>query len=154
MILVALIFWRWEPPAFTHATHAMDWAPFFIYIRKKADKWQLEKVRYDNFHYYADTLTYSQLKQKKAINNDQKPRFEIPNFWHSFKPKGGINDWLAVLFGFLIAVISLLLAVVSFTSRPDMVLLSHEYKFFLLFQYQIQYLIFCLILLFFRYNVF
>jgi hypothetical protein len=124
--IVALIFWKWEPPAFTHATHAMDWAPFFIYIKREADEWQLEKVRYDNFHYYAETLTYTQLKRKQALSKGQKPRFEIPNFWHSFKPKGGFNNWLAVLFGFLVSIISLLLAVVSFTSPSDGVLISHE----------------------------
>ncbi|UCG03256.1 MAG: hypothetical protein JSW11_04545 [Candidatus Heimdallarchaeota archaeon] len=124
--VVALFFWKWEPPAFTNATHAMDWAPFFIYIRKKENKWQLEKVRYDNFHYYAETLTHNKLKQKNAVTRDQKPRFEIPNFWHSFKPKGAFNDWFAVLFGFLILVISLLIAVISFTSSSDRLLLSHE----------------------------
>ncbi|MFX1506467.1 MAG: hypothetical protein ACFFDC_10170 [Promethearchaeota archaeon] len=131
--VLALIFWKWEPPAFTHATHAMDWAPFFIYVRKKADEWQLEKVRYDSFHYYAETLTYDKLKKKNAVINDQKPRFEIPNFWHSFNPKGGFNNWFVVLFGFLVSVISLLLGVVSFTSPSDGVLLSHEVIRFVLF---------------------
>ncbi|MHA1331554.1 MAG: hypothetical protein ACTSR2_10800, partial [Candidatus Hodarchaeales archaeon] len=56
LAILALIFWKWEPPAFTHATHAMDWAPFFIYIRKKNNGWELEKVRYDAFHYFAETM--------------------------------------------------------------------------------------------------
>ncbi len=130
--IVALILWKWEPPAFTLATHAMDWAPFFIYINKKENKWQLDKVRYDNFHYYAETITYEKLKQNNAVTKDQKPRFEIPNFWHSFKPKGGFNDWFAVLFGFLILVISILLTVISFTTPSDRALLTHEITRFVL----------------------
>ncbi|MFX1515803.1 MAG: hypothetical protein ACFFC6_05795 [Promethearchaeota archaeon] len=124
--IVALIFWKWEPPAFTPATHDMDWAPFFIYINKKGDKWRLERVIYDSFHYYAETLTFDKLKQRKAITKDEKPRFEIPNFWHSFNPNGGLNNWIVVLFGFLVFVISLLLAVISFTNPFDSALLTHE----------------------------
>ncbi len=114
--IIALVLWKWEPPAFTHATHDMDWAPFFVYIQKSGDSWNLEKVRYDNFHYFADTLSIEQLKQKKAVTKDQRPRFEIPNFWHSFRPNGGFNDWFTVLFGVLILVITILTAVISFST--------------------------------------
>ncbi|MHA2244150.1 MAG: hypothetical protein ACXADY_04220 [Candidatus Hodarchaeales archaeon] len=120
--IIALVLWKWEPPSFTHATHDMDWAPFFVYIRKSEDSWNLEKVRYDNFHYFADTLSIEQLKKKKAVTKDQRPRFEIPNFWHSFRPNGGFNDWLTVLFGVLILVLTLLSAVISFSTD----VLSHE----------------------------
>lgn len=129
--IIALILWKWEPPTFTHATHDMDWAPFFVYIRKSRDKWQLEKLRYDNFHYFAETLSYQQLKDQNAVTKDQRPRFEIPNFWHSFKPNGGFNDWFTVLFGFLIIIISIVLGVISFTSEPG-TLIAHEIVRFVL----------------------
>lgn len=113
--IIALIFWKWEPPSFTHATHAMDWAPFFIYITKdSANKWQLDKVRYDDFHYYTGTLTHAQLKKRKALTKNQRPRFEIPNFWHSFRQNGGWNDKFSVLFGFIILIIAALVGVISF----------------------------------------
>ncbi|UCG90004.1 MAG: hypothetical protein JSU57_05955 [Candidatus Heimdallarchaeota archaeon] len=130
--IIALVFWKWEPPSFTHATHDMDWAPFFVYLRGRRDEWQLEKVRYDNFHYFAETLSFDQLKKKNAVTKDQKPRFEIPNFWHSFRPNGGFNDWFTVLFGFLILVISILLAVISFRSTPNNSLITHEIVRFVL----------------------
>ncbi|MHA1227173.1 MAG: hypothetical protein ACTSPV_10570 [Candidatus Hodarchaeales archaeon] len=117
LAILALIFWKWEPPAFTHATHAMDWAPFFIYIRKKNNGWELEKVRYDAFHYFAETMEKGQLEKKKVLSG-RRPRFEIPNFWHSFKPLTGINSWFKVLFGFLIIIIGILLGLIAFMS-PD-----------------------------------
>jgi hypothetical protein len=92
--IVALIFWKWEPPAFTHATHDMDWAPFFLYLQKKENKkWQLHKVRYDRFHYFAETNTRDELLRQRSISADlKKVRFEIPNFWHSFKPISFLPD--------------------------------------------------------------
>ncbi len=130
--IFALILWKWEPPSFTHATHDMDWAPFFIYIRGRSDEWKLEKVRYDNFHYIAETMSYEQLKKKNAVTKHQKPRFEIPNFWHSFRPNGGFNDWFTVLFGFLILIISILLAAISFLSISNSGLITHEIVRFVL----------------------
>ncbi len=128
--ILALIFWKWEPPSFTHVTHAMDWAPFFIYINKDTKNgWKLDRVRYDSFHYYAGTLTHNQLKKRKALTKDQRPRFEIPNFWHSFSQNGGWNDWFSVLFGTLILVISILLAVISFLASSDTLIGSNVVRF-------------------------
>lgn len=123
---IALILWKWDPPAFTHATHDMDWAPFFVYLKRSKEegkKWELDKVRYDAFHYYADTMTYEELKNEGALNRDHLPRFTIPSFWHSFEPKSGINNWFIVLFGLLIFIIGTLLGIISFLS-PDSPLMS------------------------------
>ncbi len=116
---ISLILWKWDPPAFTHATHDMDWAPFFVYLKsskKEGKKWELDKVRYDAFHYYANTMTYDDLKTAKALNRDKMPRFTIPNFWHSFEPKSGINNWIIVLFGLLIFAIGSFVGIISFLS--------------------------------------
>jgi hypothetical protein len=114
--VIALYFWWREPPAFTHATHAMDWAPFFIYINKNGSEWKIEKVKYDSFHYYAGTRTLSELKKIKAVSRDGKhPRFSIPNFWHSFEPKISRAPWLTVIFGLFLFVVALVLALLSFT---------------------------------------
>jgi hypothetical protein len=115
--IVALYFWWREPPSFTHATHEMDWAPFFVYLKKKGTNWELEKVKYDNFHYYAGTKTKAELQKEKAISRDGKrARFTIPNFWHSFEPKVSYAPWFSVTIGLLIFVLTALLAYFSFTS--------------------------------------
>lgn len=128
--LVALFLWKWEPPAFTHVTHDMDWAPFFIYISKepKGD-WKLDKVRYDSFHYYAETLTIDQLKRKNALTRDQRPRFEISNFWHSFRPTYGLDDRFKVVFGFLIFIITLAVAAIAFIGPSDTLIASDIIRF-------------------------
>jgi len=114
--VLALYFWLREPPSFTHATHEMDWAPFFVYLHKKGSNWELEKVKYDSFHYYAGTKTKAELKKGKALSKDGKrPRFTIPNFWHSFDPKVTRAPWLTVAFGLLIFVVAAILAFFSFT---------------------------------------
>ena len=113
--IVALYFWVREPPSFTHATHEMDWAPFFIYIRKKGSDWELEKVKYDSFHYHAGTKTKKELKREKALKDGKRPRFTIPNFWHSFEPKVSRAPWLVVTFGLSIFVLAAVLAYFSFT---------------------------------------
>jgi hypothetical protein len=121
----ALYFWWREPPSFTHATHEMDWAPFFVYLIKKGSTWELEKVKYDSFHYYAGTKTKEELKKGKAISRDGKnARFTIPNFWHSFEPKVARAPWLTVALGLFIFVITAVLAFISFTGRFDLVLIE------------------------------
>ncbi|MFX0205615.1 MAG: hypothetical protein ACFFDT_06475 [Candidatus Hodarchaeota archaeon] len=129
--IVALILWKWEPPAFTHATHNMDWAPFFLYLHKKENgKWQLEKVRYDTFHYFVETNTRDELLQRRSISADlKKVRFEIPNFWHSFKPRGGFSDWFAVFFGILVTLFSIIIGIISFL--PNSPLDSNVFRFVL-----------------------
>jgi hypothetical protein len=115
--VVAWYFWWREPPSFTHATHAMDWAPFFVYIQKKGSKWELEKVKYDSFHYYAGTKTKDELRKIKALSRDKKhAQFTIPNFWHSFEPRSSklFGGWIAVFFGLLTFFIAGLLAIISF----------------------------------------
>ncbi len=129
--IIALILWKWEPPSFTHATHDMDWAPLFIYLQKEENKWKLDKVRYDAFHYYTGCLTRNELLQKRAIGaNLKRIRFEIPNFWHSFQIRSGFSDWFSVLFGFLIFLISVLVGIISFiASSPDTLLGSDIVRF-------------------------
>ncbi len=113
--VIALYFWVREPPSFTHATHAMDWAPFFVYIHKKGSEWEIEKVKYDSFHYYAGTQTLADLKKIKAVSKDGKhPRFSIPNFWHSFEPRISRAPWLTVIFGLFLFFVALVLALLSF----------------------------------------
>ncbi|MFX0182739.1 MAG: hypothetical protein ACFE95_06605 [Candidatus Hodarchaeota archaeon] len=129
--ILALILWKWEPPSFTHVTHDMDWAPFFIYLHKdKSDKWKLEKVRYDAFHYFAETKTKDELLQRRSISASlKKVRFEIPNFWHSFQPRGGFSDWFAVFFGMLVTLVSAVIGVVSFVSTSESFLGSNVLRF-------------------------
>ncbi len=118
--VIALYFWWREPPAFTHATHAMDWAPFFIYIQKDGSKWKIEKVKYDSFHYYAGTQTLKELKKMRAVSrNGKHPRFSIPNFWHSFEPRVSRAPWLTVIIGLLLFFLALLLAVFSFSQDVE-----------------------------------
>ena len=115
---IALFFWWRAPPSFTHATHDMDYAPFFVYIRKVDEKWGIEKVRYDTFHYYAGTKSIDELRRMKAISRDQKrAKFTIPNFWHSFEPKVTRAPWAVVGFGLLLFFLGILLGLISFSSR-------------------------------------
>jgi len=56
------------------------------------------------------------LKKIKAVSKDGKhPRFKIPNFWHSFEPKVSRAPWITVIFGLLLFVVALVLALLSFT---------------------------------------
>lgn len=119
---IALIFLKVPLPSFTHATHDMDWAPLFIYIKKKGEEWRLDKIRFDAFHYFADTVSYESLASSKSLAKNKKPKLEIPNFWHSFRLKTGFNNWFLVLFGFLILIISILLAAITFIGDPEGIL--------------------------------
>ncbi len=119
---IALILLKVPLPSFTHTTHDMDWAPLFIYIKKKGEEWRLDKIRFDAFHYFADTHSYESLVGSKSLGKKKKPKLEIPNFWHSFRLKTGFNNWFYVLTGFLLLIISLLLAIIAFVGNPEGVL--------------------------------
>ncbi len=114
--IVALVLWKWEPPSFTHATHDMDWAPFFIYVKKEGKgEWKLDKVRYDAFHYFAETKTLDELVKEKSISKNLKHvHFEIPNFWHSFSPSGRYSHWFIVFIGVIITIIAVLIGFIYF----------------------------------------
>jgi hypothetical protein len=116
---IALVLLKIELPSFTHATHDMDWAPLFIYIKKKGEEWKLNKIRYDAFHYFAETRSFASLKSNKSLSKSKRPKLEIPNFWHSFQLKTGVNNWLFVLFGFLTLIIAILLAIIAFILYPE-----------------------------------
>ncbi|MHA2175566.1 MAG: hypothetical protein ACXABI_12110 [Candidatus Hodarchaeales archaeon] len=113
--IIALYLWWREPPSFTHATHDMDWAPFFVYIKREGSEWILDKVKYDRFHYYAGTKTKEQLKKIRSLSKDGKrAQFTIPNFWHSFEPKVARVPWLTVAVGLLTFMVAVALAILSF----------------------------------------
>jgi len=116
---IALILLKVKLPAFTHATHDMDWAPLFIYIKKKGEEWKLDKIRYDAFHYFADTNSSNYLNQKKALINNKKPKLEIPNFWHSFRVKTGLNNWFFVFAGFITLLVAMFLGIITFVGDVD-----------------------------------
>ena len=128
LTIIALILWKWEPPSFTHATHDMDWAPFFIYVHKTSKGWELDKVRYDAFHYYAETMTLDELKRKNAVRKGS-PMFEIPNFWHSFKPNTGINSWFKVILGLITVLLGLALGFIAFRAIEGQLLASEVWRF-------------------------
>ena len=118
--IIALYFWWREPPSFTHATHDMDWAPLFIYIKREGSDWVLDKIKYDRFHYYAGTKTKEELKKGRALTKDGKhARLTIPNFWHSFEPKVARVPWLSVVIGLFTFLVAIVLALLSFGSKAD-----------------------------------
>lgn len=131
--LIALILWRFQDriPSFTHATHDMDYAPLFLYLRRKNETWELEKVRYDAFHYLAETKSQEDLKKLGAINKNRKTvKMEIPNFWHSFAPlTGRLNGWVIVFLGILILIASIITGVLSFTASEDSPLGNAIFRF-------------------------
>lgn len=116
---IALILLKVKLPAFTHATHDMDWAPLFIYVTKKGEEYKLDKIRYDAFHYFADTSTYNSLSQNNALIGKKKPKLEIPNFWHSFRIKTGLNNWFYVIAGLVLLFVSLFLGIITFVGNVE-----------------------------------
>ncbi len=129
---IALIFLRVELPSFTHATHDMDWAPLFIYIKKRGDEWNLDKIRYDAFHYFAETQSLAALKSNKSLSGKKRVKLEIPNFWHSFQLKTGFNNWIFVLVGFITLIVAILLAIIVFVLYSDEILAADLLRFVIL----------------------
>ena len=81
-----LLFWLVQPK-----THEMDWAPLFIYIKKKEDSdkrdWELDKVIFDSYHYYTSGFICKKYLKKNSYLKGKTEAcitFEISNFWHSF----------------------------------------------------------------------
>lgn len=134
--LAALILWRFQDriPSFTHATHDMDYAPLFLYLRKRNNSWQLEKARYDAFHYLAETKSYQELEELGAISSNKKSaKLEIPNFWHSFSPlTGRLHGWTVVFLGILILIVSITIGIISFTAS-EVTFLGHAVFRFVVF---------------------
>jgi len=131
--LIALVMWKWEPPSFTYATHDIDWAPFFIYLKREEDFWRLEKVRYDAFHYYTNTLYLEHLIRRRAIRDSRHVRFEILRFDHSFRTGPGFNNWITVIFGFLITIISVIVGFLTFSNPTSLNLEEFSIYGFVLF---------------------
>lgn len=85
--IVALFIWLFQP-AGTEASHVMDYAPVYVYLKKNGDDWELDKVRFDRFHYFCATHNADELRKKKALDGD-RVRLAIDNNWHSFALSNG-----------------------------------------------------------------
>lgn len=113
--IILLIMWRFQPKI-GEATHPMDYAPIFVYIKKGPKRWYLDKVRYDAFHYYAGKQSRNELKGLKSLKGRKRPRLQIPNFWHSFETREGTPNSLKTVIGVILIIFSLILGAVSLIS--------------------------------------
>jgi hypothetical protein len=60
----------------------MDYAPVFIYLKKKGSDWQISRARIDKFHYDTTELGFNDLT---AYVSGETLFLKTDNIWHSFK---------------------------------------------------------------------
>jgi hypothetical protein len=62
--------------------HIMDYAPVFVYLKRKGSDWQIARARIDRFHYDTTELGFNDLY---AYVSGETLFLETDNIWRSFK---------------------------------------------------------------------
>ena len=115
--VISLLILLFQPKG-TAASHTMDYAPLYVYLRKSDNGWTLDGIRYDAFHYFCDTAGSEFLEKNHYVTKDGRPRLAIDNNWHSFKLDNGKNIYWASI-GLLGFIFSLVLWFYSLFIAPD-----------------------------------
>ncbi|MFW9996727.1 MAG: hypothetical protein ACFFD4_32090 [Candidatus Odinarchaeota archaeon] len=69
-------------PKLPFVSHKMDYAPLYVYLDRYENKWEIDQVRYDSFHYECQTDRYDVLQG--STDDGKRVKFIIANNWHSF----------------------------------------------------------------------
>mgnify|MGYP005836799969 FL=1 len=70
------------------ATHEMDYEPVLLYLKKDCDRWTIEKIRFDRFHYIIRSADRQELLDKEYLqsnNQTETVKLVIDNNWHSMR---------------------------------------------------------------------
>jgi len=121
--IICLILSIWSPQL-PLASHSMDYAPVYVYLTRSSveESYELDAVRYDRYHYFTDTITFTDSLNYRYLTLDKKSvQLKIDNSWHSLALHQG-HLLRYSMGGLIVGIISMLAFFASFIIPSDSVL--------------------------------